>query len=106
MIPTIARRVETQQSDSLAAISQFVGFWFKSLRRSCTFFLGNPVARENLELLDVNPIGEKISLAGHAAGLLPCGSEQIVVSFVSQRYDIRTISGRLTCVILRDSGGD
>jgi hypothetical protein len=57
-------------------------------------------------LLDVNPIGEKISLAGHAAGLLPCGSEQIVVSFVSQRYDIRTISGRLTCVILRDSGGD
>ncbi len=29
-----------------------------------------PVARENLELLDVNPIGEKISLAGDAAELL------------------------------------
>jgi hypothetical protein len=28
MIPTIARRVETQQSDSLAAVSQFVGFRF------------------------------------------------------------------------------
>jgi hypothetical protein len=92
MIPTIARRVETQQSDSLAAVSQFVGFRFKSLR-SCAFFLGNPVARENLELLDVNPIGEKLSLAGRAAGLLPSGSEQIVVSFVRQRYDIRTIWG-------------
>jgi hypothetical protein len=105
MIPTIGRRVETQQSDSLAAVTQFVGFPFNPLPSS-TFFLGNPVARENLELLDVNPIGEKISLAGHAAGLLPCGSEQIVVSFVRQRYDIRTISERLTCVILRDSGGD
>ncbi len=64
MIPTIARRVETQQSDSLAAVSQFVGFRFNPLL-SCTFFLENPVARENLELLAVNPIGESVPLVGH-----------------------------------------
>jgi hypothetical protein len=68
MIPTIGRRVETQQSDSLAAVTQFVGFPFNPLPSS-TFFLGNPVARENLELLDVNPIGEWIWFVGHPARL-------------------------------------
>ena len=66
MIPTIARRVETQQSDSLAAISQFVGFWFKS-PRSCTFFLRNPVARKNLELLRCESDRRK-DLAGWTCG--------------------------------------
>jgi hypothetical protein len=90
MIPTIARRVETQQSDSLAAVVNLSGFGL--IPAELHVLPREPVARENLELLDVNPIGEKLSPAGHAAGLLRCGSEQIVVSFVRRRYDIRTIS--------------
>jgi hypothetical protein len=61
MIPEIARRVETQQADSLAAVSQFIGFRFNRCRVA-TFFPGNPDARKNLELLDVDPIGEQIRL--------------------------------------------
>jgi len=61
MIPATARRVETQQSDSLAAVGQFIGFRFNRCRvaRSSQ---ETPDARKNLELLDEDPIGERIRL--------------------------------------------
>jgi len=58
MIPTIALRVETQQWDSLAAVSQFFGVSVLIVR-SCALFFGHPNVGGNLELLDVNLIGQK-----------------------------------------------
>src|SRR5712691_4947543 len=40
----------------------------QSLRR-CTLFYWNPDVSENLELFDVNTIGERIGLVGHRARL-------------------------------------
>jgi hypothetical protein len=59
MIPTIALRVETQQLDSLAAVSQFIGFRL-IVPDYHTVCYGNCDASGNLELLDMNPIGERI----------------------------------------------
>jgi hypothetical protein len=68
MIATTARRVETRQSDSLAAASEFIGFHLTALDQHMLFY-GNPDMRRNFEVLDMNPVGKQIWFVGHPANL-------------------------------------
>jgi hypothetical protein len=60
MIPTIALRVETQQSDPLAAVSQFIGFRLIPPDYHRVSY-GNCDASGDLELLNVNPVREGVA---------------------------------------------